>query len=129
MYHFKREAIDFGYQLIVSFERRVQSFKSFHGKSRKKRERKLVVPEVFGPPADAHQVLGGDLAAVRLLVEAGERLQGVEHDLAGRGSAGGRGLRTGVLEEVIARTYTQKIKAFYYTLHVQLQEIRNLKLV
>ena len=70
--------------------------------------------EVFSPLADAHQVLGGDLAAVRLLVEAGERLQRVEHHLAGRRGAGGDGaggVRTGevkdvlVLEEVLAGSY------------------------
>ena len=69
--------------------------------------------EVFSPLADAHQVLGGDLATVRLLVEAGERLQRVEHHLAGRrrGGGGAGGVRTGevkdvlFLEEVLAGSY------------------------
>ena len=68
--------------------------------------------EVFSPLADAHQVLGGDLAAVRLLVETGERLQRVEHHLAGRrGGGGAGGVRTGevkdvlFLEEVLAGSY------------------------
>ena len=42
---------------------------------------KVALPEVFSPPADAHQVLGGDLAAVGLLVQAGEWLQRVKNHL------------------------------------------------
>ena len=68
--------------------------------------------EVLRPPADADQVLGGDLDAVGLLVEARQRLQRVQHQLplaaqegagrhAGRARGGGGGLR----EEVLARPW------------------------
>ena len=67
--------------------------------------RNCLVPEVFCPPADSHQVLGGDLAAVGLLVQAGQRLQRVKHHLAGPHDSGG-GVRADVLEEVIAGAYT-----------------------
>ena len=67
--------------------------------------------EVLRPPADAHQVLGGDLDAVGLLVEARQRLQRVQHQLAlaaheSAGRRGGaRGGGGGLLEEVLARPW------------------------
>ena len=68
--------------------------------------------EVLRPPADAHQVLGGDLDAVGLLVEARQRLQRVQHQLplvaqegAGRHARTARGGGGGLREEVLARPW------------------------
>ena len=68
--------------------------------------------EVLRPPADADQVLGGDLDAVGLLVEARQRLQRVQHQLPlvaqeGAGRHAGRRARRGggLLEEILARPW------------------------